>query len=342
MDELIRKNNLKHEKKRYNIKNWTLFLEKLSAQMVRGNSLLSALKSLQNDLRLPQSFIYPAINHLENGMYISPLWEGETVPLPYYCKKLLQCAEIGGYLHDGLRKVITFLNLQTETKHQLYRCLIYPSCVLGVSVIFAGTLALTLIPKIESFCYQQNIAINGLTSLLFDLSHHLGNILLGLMAFIIGVRLILSTQKISLRQYFIEKMGGSLLYSQFSMNLSALIGSGLALGECLKLTIPIFRGKFSLENILLNLGNGQTLSQALDQFPIEFRNVLKTAEVSGQYLPALDHLSKIYYQRFQNTLQHWIKWIEPISIILVAGFVFSILIILFYPLLQTFENLPLM
>lgn len=310
--------------------------------MVRGNSLLLALKSLQNDTRLPQMFIYSSISHLESGMYIYPLWESEKVPLPYHCKKLLQCAETGGYLHDGLKKVIAFLNLQTEAKRQLQRCLIYPCCVLGVSMVFAGTLALTLIPKIEDFCYQQSIAINGFTSLLFNLSHHLGVVLSGTMVGVAIVGFLLSVKKISLRQCFIERIGSSLLYSQFAMNLSALVSSGLALGECLKLTLPIFRGKFSLDNILLNLGNGQTLSEALGQFPSEFRSVLQTAEISGQYLPALEHLSKIYYQRFQNTLQQWIKWIEPMSIILVAGFVFVVLLTLFYPLLQTFENLPLM
>ena len=342
LDELVQKNGPSREKKRYDIKVWTLFLEKLSAQMIRGNSLLSALKSLQNDLRLPQTFICDSINHLENGTYIYPLWESEKVPLPYHCKKLLQCAETGGYLHDGLKKVIAFLNLQTDAKRQLQRCLIYPCCVLGVSVVFAGTLALTLIPKIEDFCYQQSIAVNGFTSLLFNLSHHFGAIWGGMMVCLVGIWILLSIKKVSLRQWFIEKVGSSLLYSQFAMNLSALVSSGLALGECLKLTLPIFRGKFSLDNILLNLGNGQTLSEALCQFPSEFRSVLQTAEISGQYLPALEHLSKIYYQRFQSTLQQWIKWIEPMSIILVAGFVFVVLLTLFYPLLQTFENLPLM
>ena len=342
LDELIKKNWPKRENKRYDIKTWTLFLEKLSAQMVRGNSLLSALKYLQNDPRLPRMFIYHSINHLENGMYIYPLWESENVPLPYHCKKLLQCAETGGYLHDGLKKVIAFLNLQADTQRQLHRCLIYPCCVLGVSVIFAGILASTLIPEIENFCYQQNLAINRFTSLLFDLSHHFLVIFCGIMATLMGVRILLNVKKISIRQYLIERMGNSLLYSQFAMNLSSLISSGLALGECLKLTLPIFRGKFSLDNILLNLGNGQTLSEALTQFPPEFRSVLQTAEISGQYLPALEHLSKIYYQRFQNTLQQCLKWIEPLSIILVAGVVFVMLLILFYPLLQTFENLPLM
>ena len=342
LDEIIKKIWVKRAKKRYDIKNWVLFLEKLSAQMVRGNSLLSALKSLQSDLRLPQTFICHSINYLENGMYIYSLWESEKVPIPYHCKKLLQCAETGGYFHEGLNKIITFLNLQTDVKHQLQRCLIYPCCVLGVSVIFAGVLALTLIPKIEDFCYQQNIAVNGFTSLLFDLSHHFGAILIGITGSLIGIELLLNVRKLSLRQQFIEKMGASLLYSQVAMNLSALISSGLALGECLKLTVPIFRGKFSLDSILLNLGNGKTLSEALVQFPAEFRSVLQTAEVSGQYLPALEHLSKLYYQRFQNTLQQWIKWLEPLSIILVAGFVFVILLTLFYPLLQTFENLPLL
>ena len=330
------------EKKHHDIKHWTLFLGKLSAQMTRGNSLLSALKSLRNHPNLPQNFIQQAINFLENGMYIYPLWESEKVPLPYHCKKLLQCAETGGYLHEGLNKVTAFLNLQTDAKHQIQRCLIYPCCVLGVSVVFAGTLALTLIPKIEDFCYQQNIAINSLTTLLFNLSHNFFSILAIAIAGFTSVWLILKLKKLSFRQYFIEKLGNPLLYSQFALNLSGLISSGLTLSECLKLTLPIFRGKFSLESILLRLGNGQTLSEALIAFPSEFRNVLQTAEISGQYIPALEYLSKVYYQRFQNNLQQWLKWIEPMSIILVAGFVFAVLLVLFYPLLQTFENLPLM
>lgn len=341
-DGLIKKIWTKPEKKRYAIKLWISLLEKLSAQMMRGNSLLSALKSLQNDSHLPQTFIQLSINHLENGMYIYPLWENKNIPLPYHCKKLLQCAETGGYLHDGLKKVISFLNLQTDAKQQLQRCLIYPCCVLFVSMIFAGTLALTLLPKIEDFCYQQNIAINGLTALLFNLSHHFFGILGCVAIGLLGILFLLNIKKISFYQYFLEKLDSSLLYSQFAMNLSALISSGLTLRECLKLTLPIFKGKFSLDTILLNLGNGQTLSEALAGFPTEFRGVLQMAEISGQYLPALDHLSQMYYQRFQNTLQQHIKWIEPLSIIFLAGFVFTLLLILFYPLLQTFENLPLM
>lgn len=341
-DEIIRQFRTKSEKKIYNINTWVLFLNKLSAQMVRGNSLLSALKSLQHDIRLPKHFIYRAVNYLENGMYIYPLWESENVPLPYHCKKLLQCAETGGYLSEGLKKVITFLNLQADAKHQLQRCLIYPCCVLCVSILFTGVLTLSLIPKIENFCYQQNLTINQLTASLFALSHHFFAIMGGVIAFFMLLLLLLRMKKISLRPYFFEKLTHSLQYSLFAMNLSALMSSGLALAECLKLTLPIFKGKFSLDKILLNLGNGQKLSEALAQFPTEFRNILQTAEISGQYLPALESLSDMYYRRYQNTLQQWIKWIEPLSIIFVAGFVFVVLLILFYPLLQTFENLPLM
>lgn len=342
LDELIKKLWPSYEKKHHDIKVWILFLEKLSAQMVRGNSFLSALKSLRNNSRLPQTFIYRSINYLENGMYVYPLWDNEEVPLPHYCKKLLQCAETGGYLHGGLKKVIAFLNLQIEAKHQLQRCLIYPCCVLCISMVFMGTLTLTLIPKMEDFCYQQNIVVSGLTAFLFALSHHFFALMSSTIVGVAVFLFLLKLKKISLRQYFMERLGRPLMYSQFAMNLSALMGTGLALGECLKLTLPIFKSKFSLDGILLKLGNGKTLSEALFQFPIEFRNILQTAEVSGQYLPALEHLSSVYYQRYQNALQQWIKWIEPLSIIFVAGFVFVVLLILFYPLLQTFENLQLL
>ena len=341
-DEIIQQFRIKSEKKIYDIKTWTLFLSKLSAQMVRGNSLLSALKAMQSDIRLPKNFIYRAINYLENGMFIYPLWESENVPLPYHCKKLLQCAETGGYLHNGLKKVIAFLNLQTDAKHQLQRCLIYPCCVFCIAILFTSVLTLSLIPKIENFCYQQNLTINQLTASLFAFSHHFFAITGGIIALCMLLLLLLRMKKISLRQYLFEKLAPSLQYSLFAMNLSALMSSGLALAECLKLTLPIFKGKFSLDKVLLGLGNGQKLSEALAQFPTEFRNILQTAEISGQYLPALESLSDLYYRRYQSTLQQWIKWIEPMSIIFVAGFVFVVLLILFYPLLQTFENLPLM
>lgn len=341
-NDFIKKFWPKLEKKHYSINVWILFLEKISAQMVRGNSLLSALKTLQNDSRLPQKFTNLAINCLENGMYIYPLLESEEVPLPYHCKKLLQCAETGGYLHQGLEKVIASLNLQINTQRQLQRCLIYPCCVLCVSILFMATLTITLIPKIEDFCYQQSIVVHGLTAFLFALSHHFFSFMLGSIICLSVLLFLLKLKKISLRQLLIEKWGTSLLYSQFAMNLSALISSGLTLKECLKLALPIFKNKFSSEEIFFKLGNGQTLSEALSQFPMEFRSVLQTAEISGQYISALDHLSKIYHQRYQSALQQGIKWIEPMSIIFVAGFVFAVLLILFYPLLQTFENLPLM
>ena len=326
-------------KKTYTHTNWFAFINKLCVLSSQGNALISAFKILKNDIQMPQNFITHGIERMENGNFIYPLWYEIKNPIPDNCRKILESAEIGGYLFEGIKSVKDFLVLQKNIKEQLRRCFIYPVCVLSVTIFFLCLLNLFLVPQIEVFCQQQDLVLNGATKVLFGFNHHFGAFLITLLGTLFLTVFVFKLKKFSPVQYIMEHGCGALRYSLFARNFSALLRNHVTLIDCVKLSLPILKNKFSFDKIVMRLNNGGCLSEALRELPYEFYDALQNAEFSGNYSQAFEQLAIMYYQRYESWVQRWIKWAEPLSIILVSLFIFVMLLTLFYPLLQIFQGM---
>ena len=325
-------------------KHWLIFFEKLRAQLSTSISLINALRQMAD---MPfnhslQYFIAKAIDRLSNGFYMYPLLSDPRLNLGQQSIKLLQSAEVGGYLPQALERLIELMHLQQKIRKQMLQSLIYPTCVLVTIVVFLLLMSSFLLPQFEAFFIQQSIPINDFLSFLFHSNRHLGKVFMIAGVGFGGLYLWMKTKKISVQNglnRLLSHWFPSFKYTLFAMNLAELLENKIPLLECLTLAAENLPKKFSVDKMSVALSNGIRLSMALEDLPEDFSHVLQTSEVDNRLIQNLRQLSADYYKRYENQLLGLSKWLEPVSILLMALILFLAVACLFYPLLQVFQSM---
>jgi len=329
-----------------NEQKWLYFFEQIHAQLSIGKNLLNALKGLplKNLENVQKQFVKQAIDRLSNGYYMYPLLTNPQLNLTQQQARLLQCAEVGGYLMRGLERMKTMLELQCKIQKQMQQSLIYPACVLTIAFIFFCIMSLFLVPKFETFFAQQNLSMNHFMQTLLWLNHKAPAFILTIISLISIFTLFLKLKKLSIISYverIFEHFCVQFKYSLFAMDLAELLDNKIHLLESLRLACNVLPKNFSYTRISLALHSGLPLSKAMHGLPEEFIQSLQTAEVNGRLTKILREVSKMYYKSYENKLLQWTRWIEPCSLMAIAFFIFISVILLFYPLLQVFQSLDL-
>ena len=328
--------------KRKSEANWGYFFEKLHSLLVSRETLLTALKLLQEDKTMPQRFISKAITNLKNGLFIGALWNETSIPLNEGQKHLLQSAEQGGFFMQGVKQIKTVLRFQSTSKQQIRRGLVYPTCVLGVMVVFMFVLSLFLLQNVETFFMEQNIEPGAFTKFVFSANHYFVSLFFCFLLMFGVVLIVLKVKNISLLDKFellIEKRCQWLQYSLFSLNLAEFLENNFPMLESVRMSLENFVDKITQNNVLLMLNNGKTLSESLSFMPKDFYLTLQNGEISGEVVSVLKQLSQIYYQRYEEKLSQWTKFVEPLCLVAMAVFVFLLIMVVFSPLLQLFQSI---
>lgn len=323
---------------------WEYFFDKLYSLLRNGETLLTALTVLKEDKNSPQRFIEKSLVNLKNGLFIGALWNEEDVPLNKGQKYLLQCAEQGGFLKQGVKQIKEALRFQSKVKKQIRRSLVYPGCVLCVMFVFMGILSLVLLRNVETFFCEQNIVPGMFTKFVFSVNHYALPAFFCFLVVFLVVSIFLKLKNISLLdkfELFVEKHCRLLQYSMFSINLAEFLENNFPVVESVKMSLDNFVDRITQNNVLLLLNSGKSLSESLAFMPKEFYLSLQNSELSGEVSETLRQLSQTYYQRYEEKLSQWTKFIEPLCLIMIAVFVFLLVMAVFSPLMQLFDSINL-
>ncbi len=342
LQTLLNKKFFKQQEK-LQLKHWTYFFEKLSANLHSGKNLSNALKSLRSSIHIEaqKKFIEEALERLSGGRYFYPLLQEPQYHFSQQQIKLLKCAEMSGYLTQGIDRIYEQLLLKNKIRKQLRQNLIYPCCVLIFTIGFCFLLIFFLVPRFQEFFIQQGLELNGWVRFIFSCNHLLPKLLPWFILLGLGGLFLFNYQKKYFKQLFeicFYKFFSPLYYSSFAINLAELLEQNISLIEGLKLSLPHLPNRYSYEEITFSLQQGIALSDALKGLPGDFIQTLQSAEINSELAKNLRNLSSIYYQNYENKLLQLVKWIEPACLLFLACFVFIIVCSLFYPLVQLFQN----
>lgn len=326
-------------------RHWNIFFEQLQAQLAQNGTLLLALKALYRQKKLhplQQTFILQAIELLNHGYFIGPLWENPKLGLSQQQIKLLQCAEQGGYFAQGISRVLYLFKLQLRIREQIRHHLIYPKFILAMALVLGCVINFFLFPKLMDFMQQQAIPMNFFMQILSTLNEHSAALLSFCFFGLCLLYICCKWKNISLRNYFeqwITKRSRWLRYSMFSLDLGELLQNKIPLLESLKLSLVHLRKITTFDQVSFALHQGATLAQALSGLPEDFRHAIEIAELKNDLSPTLLRLSQQYYARYENQWNVFMKWIEPASLLVLALLIGISILCVFYPILQIFQSL---
>jgi type II secretory pathway component PulF len=344
----FRFNFLRSDKNVMSLRTWLTLLERIVLVMQSGRTLMQSLTAISAMpvQKLQGTFLKGAITQLKSGRFFYEVMQ----QLPYTLVeaqhiKLVQCAEMGGYLQRGLQCWLDQLQLKVQVRKQVANSFMYPAFVMLLATGVLLILCFYVLPEFKIFLASQRVAFPWILKMIFAV----GECITLFFPFVLFFGMLFCTAfRRSLNRWVTQMLPKLPKYSYFAeplqlglfaMNFSALLKNGVYLLESLRLSLACLTYKpLDVENIIRDLKNGTSLSTALDRLPNFFVETLQSAELGGCLASVLSSLSQHYLQLYNRRLTQFIKWLEPICLILIALLIVVLILSLFMPITYLFQN----
>ena len=264
---------------------------------------------------------------------------------------LIEAGEAGGILEQVLDRIAHLLEQQAKLRGQMIGALIYPVIVLVLAITVSLALLIFIVPRFETMFASLGAKLPTITQVMLNLSRFVTNpagmgfvamaIIGGLFLFrgyysTSSGRLAVDTQLFKLPLF-----GGLLLryeMASLSETLATLVNSGIPIIDGLERCISASSNqliKNTLARAIILAQQGQPLSTSLDNskaLPNLFISMVKIGEETGELSFMLEKLGLFYNREIESAVSALTKAMEPITVMVVAGIVGTIVIALYMPM----------
>jgi len=265
-----------------------------------------------------------------------------------FIEAMLKAGENSGNLENSINNILNYLKMKKYVTDNLKSAMIYPSLIIGASIITILVVLLYIVPAFENlYSIYGDGNIPFITSILITLSHFIRKNTLTIVLISLLIIIIFFNHKKKLADIFISlisRLPGAkkliyyfLKHQQFELLFILTEGKIKILDAILLLDkIPLASiEKEKIQKISEYLKEGIKLSTAFEK--TEFTNsrdinIVKSGESSGNLLESFKLLSLLYKKKIDSTIFLLTKLTEPLFILAVGILVGFILISLYLPL----------
>lgn len=300
----------------------TKVLELVSSQ-VENQVLSSNLLKIKTDI--------------ESGKSLSQAFK-ESKIFPDFLPVMLQSAATGENLEFVFKMSAEFMFKISQIKSKIVSSLVYPSIIIGFSVVSVFVATKFVVPKIVSvlenfgkeppLITKMMVYFSKFLTVLFYLSPLL------VLAFILRNKLI---KKIYYDKFLlsIPVVGKIILYfnlSRFAKILAMTLSTNTPIQQAVSMAINSLSNEFLKENlkdIPDKIGKGFSLTKTLKEvkiLPPLFVNLIETGETSGELQEMLNTVSQVYQDLTEKIINRWVSLIEPLMMLFI-GFIIALIVI---------------
>lgn len=313
------------------------FLKQTGLLLEAGLPLSKVLELLEE--KYPHLSLGRVIGEIEAGKSFSQAVSSLKVSQPVVNQ--ISAGEENGSLGSSLRQAAANIEKGLAFRRELFRSLMYPAAVFGLSLLLLLGLIFVILPSFSQLFSDNNLPLPLLTRILIDLPNYSWLMAGGLLA---GFLLLLKTGKDDRAKIKFA------IYRDLQ-----LAGFLNALGQQIKGATPILRALAGSDGVCDNnyrkaarsvyqrVENGESLSQAFSRFPALFpRNVcqlLSVGEESGKLGEMLLAAAEFYQNEAEARLKNILAVIEPASTLLVGGVVGVVALAMMLPLFSMINSL---
>ncbi|MEJ5339285.1 MAG: type II secretion system F family protein [Aquificaceae bacterium] len=320
-------------------------LLEISMLLAGGLNLLKALEvvSSETENRTIKQALLRVREAIEKGMSIHKAFSQAGV-FPQFFLEMLKTAERGENLQQVLRIAGEYLQKTAETRAKLLTALAYPLFVICASLLAVLVVVRVVVPKIASVLQGLGKELPLITKALVlfaeGLSYGLYLLPFLLLAYVFR-------HKFIRREVWDRYLLGLPLFGRLSLyyNLSRLAGtmlmalsSGIPLTRAISLSVGSLSNAYlrkSLEGLELEVSRGRSLSASLRDrgvLPETFVNLLSMGERSGELERSLQMLTELYERQAERTISFWLRFAEPIAMLVVGALVAVVVLSVVLPL----------
>ncbi|AYD45054.1 type II secretion system F family protein [Yersinia rochesterensis] len=266
-------------------------------------------------------------------------------------RSMIAAGELSGHLGLVLSKLADHIEQAYKVKNKIAQALVYPAILILISIGVIITLLSVVVPNIiEQFVsYDKVLPLS--TRVLIMTTHWLeDNILLITMLFIIvfwgwcglsKIKMInMFFSSFYLKTPFLGKAIFILNISRYLRLMTILSSNGVNLIKSMEISSSVVTNlyiKQGLENAAKLVSEGGSLSSSLansNGFSPMILHMIISGERSGTLDVILEKITDIQEQELIDNINIFVILLEPVIMILMAGFIFFIVLAIFQPILE--------
>ncbi|MFB6212649.1 MAG: type II secretion system F family protein, partial [Candidatus Magasanikbacteria bacterium] len=266
---------------------------------------------------------------------------------------LIKAGEKAGNLDEVTQNITQSLTKEKELKEKLKSALIYPSLLLGISVLVLIFLVTFALPRIANVFLKSGFEPPLFSKIVFSVGLFLGKIwylVLGGILGLVGLSYYLYQTSLFFRKFFWSIIGEIPVVSgvikkkaiqRFSSTTSSLIRAGIPITRSLKITAQA-TGNVQLKNALIRiadegLSKGLSMGEAFKRepfFPNMVVNLISIAEEAGHLEGVLSTLSDFYRKEVDNSVKRMVSFLEPALLLFIGVVIGTIALAIIVPIYQ--------
>ncbi|MDR2807136.1 MAG: type II secretion system F family protein [Puniceicoccales bacterium] len=338
-------------------------IRQLSALLDAGMDLRSSLAILKEQEARHENtwfFLHDLFVKIEAGNSLSEALTSSVVKFETSEIAMVRAGEAVGQQANTLAKMANLMEKKIFIKKKIISAMLYPATVFTVSSMVILLLTTFVVPRFEKVIAEQIGAhvMPTLTVIILDSSRfvttHLKEILVTLL---IMPLVILGAKKIAfLKKVFyavvlkIPLLGDCIMKWDvvlFSRTFGDLLLCGCSVIESLKMASESINNCYMKANLALTIRDvqqGMSLTVALRRrnvFPVMAEGLIKVGEESGKLGAMMNRVALSYEEQLDELITRTTSMIEPVLVIFLAGFVGSVVIGLFLPLVTLIQNIAM-
>ena len=268
---------------------------------------------------------------------------------------LVASGEQSGSLDIMLRRLAEYLEKIVKLRSQVRQAMIYPSSVLGFSVLVVIFMMWKVIPVFASIFIDLGAALPTLTLIVLGISNFVQKYILFIFLGFIGLfflfRYLKKTdtgRKVFDRFVLSMPLFGKLLQkvalSRVTRTLSTLLSGGVPMLECLEITSAT-AGNVIIENNIMKsralVAEGKSLTDAfkeVGQLPFMLIQMVGVGEATGTLDEMLAKLATFYDEEVETSVGALLSILEPVLLIFVGLMVGTIVVSMYLPIFTLMEQ----
>ena len=315
-----------------------------SLELLEKQSSVPALKRVVQDVREKVADGTP----LAEAMRQHPKVFGELGV------SMVRAGEEGGFLEDVLKRIATFTEHQQELKSRVVSAMVYPVFLLVMGSIIVMLILVFFVPKFEPIFsrMKERDGLPWATELLMSMSGNMQTYGIVVVALLIGGFYALAkaieteTGRRRFDLFRIRAVGfgpiiRSLAIARFCRILGTLLHNGVPILQSLRIA------KDATGNVVLtdaiadaaeSVSEGKSLAQPLaasHQFPVEIVEMISVGEEANNLEQVLINVADTMERRTNRRLDMFVRLLEPLLLLIMAGIILFVMIALLVPILQS-------
>jgi type IV pilus assembly protein PilC len=344
---------------RVNAKDLAVASRQLATMVTSGMSIMRALHVLetQTGSKVLREAIAGVRHDVEAGLLLSDAMARHPKVFGPLYVAMVRAGETGGVLEECLLRVADQLEKDAALRRQVRAAMVYPALIITFAIGVMLALVAFLIPVFEGVFKQFGGKLPALTQVMVDMSHLVTKQWYLLIVFlVVGVGTFLWIRKSkwarphwdAFKLRIPMKIGDvvqKVAIARWSRTLSSLTSAGVPILQAIEITGQTAGNAVieqSMEEVISSVKAGGTIAEPLKSakaFPPMVAKMVGVGEETGAVDSMLAKIADFYDDEVEAAVKALTSILEPVMIIFVGGIVGLIVVSMYLPLFNVYNNI---